>query len=339
MFLPPLAPTFAAALRDVHARDPRFRLAAAERLASPDAGRVDEALTALRVLVDDPLGPVRQAAVTALGFLGDASSSELLHARFDDEHAEVRQAAITAAALVDSDRTWLVPLLADPRPEVRFQATRALAAHEPTRAASLLPLLDDEDVRVASAAARALGELGSNAPPETTTELARALSRADVAFAAAVALADHDDARGEAVLVRALADRTLVLEAIEALARIASPAALDALAAHGARVFAPLLVRAAAGAALARRGDPRGEPVLARVLDAWRSDGRDYAVHAVGELRLERLLPLLLRLARRLRGADPVTLARSLRAFDRDDARDALALLTRRFGAALEHAS
>lgn len=339
MFLPPLAPTFDAALRDVHARDPRFRLAAAERLASPDEGRRDDAAAALRTLVGDPLGPIRQAAVTALGHLGDADSSELLHACFDDEHVDVRQAAVTAAALVDRDRAWLLPLLADPRPELRFQAVRAIAAHEPSLAPTLLPLLDDHEPRVASSAARALGELASTAPSGTTDALVRALDRADVAFAAAVALADHDDPRGEAVLVRALPERSLVLEAIEALGDIAGPAARDALAAHGARVFAPLLVRAAAGAALARRGDPRGEPVLARVLDAWRSDGRDYAVHAVGELRLERLLPLLLRLARRLRGADPVTLACSLRAFDRDDARDALALLTRRFGASVERAT
>lgn len=336
MFLPPLAPTFEAALRDVAARDPRFRLAAAERLAQPDEGREADAVAALRTLLGDPLGPVRQAAVTALGLVGDASVCDLLRARFDDEHAEVRQSAVTAVAVLDTDRTWLGALLEDPRPEMRYQAVRALAAHEPSQAGELLPRLEDDDPRVASGAARALGELASHAPAASRDALAKALDREDVTFAAAVALAELDDPRGEATLVRALSDRNQVLEAVEALARVASPAALDALAAHGRRLFAPLIVRAAIGAALARRGDRRGESVLARVLDAWRADGRDYAVHAVGELRLEALLPALLRLARRLRGADPVTLARSLRAFDRDDAREAVRLLTQRFGAALK---
>lgn len=334
MFLPPLAPTFEAALRDVAAREPRFRLAAAERLAQLEPGREAEAVTALRTLSADPLGPIRQAAVTALGLLGATEVSELLHASFDDEHAEVRQAAVTAAAAVDDDRSWLIPLLDDPRPEMRYQAVRALATHEPERAAVLLPRLRDEDAGVASAAARALGDLAPHVPPTTRDELATAMARDDVAFAAAVSLAMLGDTRGEPVLVRALADRSLMLEAVEALAHVATPAALDALAAHGGRLFAPLVVRAAVGAALARRGDPRGPPVLARVLGAWRADGRDYAVHAVGELHLEALLPSLLRLARRLRGADPVTLIHSLRAFDRDDAREAIRLLTLRLGAA-----
>ncbi len=335
MFLPPLAPTFEAALRDIAARDPRFRLAAAERLAQPDPGREAEAVEALRTLTRDSLGPIRQAAVTALGLLGATGVSELIHACFDDEHAEVRQAAVTAAAALDDERSWLVPLLDDPRPEMRYQAVRALATHEPERAPDLEPRLHDGDARVASAAARALGELAPDVPSAARDDLTGALGRPEVAFAAAVALAQLGDARGEPVLVRALADRLLALEAVEALARVASPAALDALAAHGGRLFAPLIVRAAIGAALARRGDRRGESVLARVLDAWRADGRDYAVHAVGELHLEALLPSLLRLARRLRGADPVTLVHSLRAFDRDDAREALRLLTQRFGAAL----
>ncbi|MBX3252084.1 MAG: HEAT repeat domain-containing protein [Myxococcales bacterium] len=394
MFLPPLAPTFDAALRDAASQNAKFRLAAAERLADAPSGREDEAKAALRRLADDPLGPIRQAAVTGLGALGDADASALLHARFDDGHVEVRQAAVTAASRVDADVTWLLDLLDDPRPELRYQAIRGLVERLPTHAPRLVARLKDEDDRVASAAARALAELladpevepmlpSPNARPdrparahdatrdgatrdgatrdgatrdgatrdgatrddaarddaarsEVLDALAEASEREGVAFAAAVALALLGDPRGEPALIRALDERATVLEAVEALGEIAGPAGVQALRALASRRMLPLLLRAAVGAALARRGEADGATELAKVLEAWRADGRDYAVHAAGVLRLEALVPTLVGLSQRLRGADPVTLAHTLRVFaDREDARVALDRLSARFGEAL----
>ncbi|MCA9530058.1 MAG: hypothetical protein KC543_07975, partial [Myxococcales bacterium] len=65
---------------------------------------------------------------------------------------------------------------------------------------------------------------------------------------------------------------------------------------------------AAAGGALAHLGDPRGADALRRVLRAWRSDGRGYAVATVGALRLTSLADEVARLADRPRGVDPDTL-------------------------------
>ena len=330
MFLPPLAPNFDAALRDAGSRDARFRMAAAERLATPEPGREDEALKALRRLADDPLGPIREAALTGVGFLGDPSDLALLEARFDDGHVAVRQAAVRAAARIEADPSWLLPLLDDPREEMRFQAVDALAVHLPELAeAHLLPLLDDPDARVGSAAARALGALEAHGAADA---LAAKLD-GPLAFDAAVALAELGDARGEPSLVRALADRQLALDATEALGLVATDAGRDALARTAERFFAPLLLRAAAGAALARRGDARSVAALDRVLRAWRADGRDYAVHAAGELGLADLVPALARLVRRLRGADPGVLAAALEALaeESEPAREALERLRRRF--------
>ena len=76
-----------------------------------------------------------------------------------------------------------------------------------------------------------------------------------------------------------------------------------------------------------------GVAALDRVLRAWRADGRDYAVHAAGELGLADLVPALARLVRRLRGADPGVLAAALEALaeESEPAREALERLRRRF--------
>jgi hypothetical protein len=97
----------------------------------------------------------------------------------------------------------------------------------------------------------------------------------------------------------------------------------------GSGFFAPLVQKAAAGAALASLGDARGIPLLRAALRAFRGDGRSFAVEQVGRLRLDALLPELLELARRPRGVDPAVLVEALRAFadDHVPARGALARL------------
>lgn len=332
MFLPPLTPTFDAAVRDAASASDKFRATAAERLGDCPPGEEARARTALLPLLDDRLGPIRELALEGLAAVATEDDLPALRDRMSDPHSAVRQAAVRAVAAIDPDHSWLEKMLSDEEAELRFQALRSLAEYEPARAKELLPpLLNDPHPGVAQGAATALGDLGAT---EAADALAGTLGRLDVARSVAVALAVLGDARGERVLIAGLRDRFFALEAAEALGEIASERGCDALAETGARLFASLMLRAATGAALAKRGDPRGQPILARVLQAWRADGRDYAVHAVGELELDGLLPLLARLVERLRGADPRVLARALSrlAPKHQDAQRALDTLQERFG-------
>lgn len=316
MLLPPLPPNFDAALRDAEARDGKWRLAAAHRLSAPPDGREGDACRGLVVLANDELGPIRAAALRSLETLGDPRGLAVAKRRMDDEHDAARQAALRAAAAIDEDALdWLPEMAQDPRPEMRAQAVLAVAelAGGERAAPVMAKALADEDSRVRGSAALAVGELGLGDLDDTLADLLG--DEPEVAFAAAAALAELGDARGEPVLIAALRDRDAGLDAAEALGEIATETGLEALAMTAQRTFAPLLLKAAAGAALARRGDARGEPALGRVLTAWRADGRDYAVHAVGELGLEGLVPALIQLAKRLRGADPRVLADALERF------------------------
>jgi len=338
LFLPPLPPTFEASLRDVGADAPRYRLAAARELARPPEGREDEAADALLILLSDPLGPIRAVAA---GSLGELPSSERVVTRLrealSDPHREVRELALESAARLDPASEWLLPLLDHDEPELRFAAVVAVAERLPERARVLRLRLEDEDAAVRAAAARALAGLGHDDAADAIAALL-----GDIDFGArveaALALSMLDDPRGEGVLCAALEDRRagrrFAIEAAEGLGRIGTLKARESLAFVGGRFFTPLLLKAATGAALARLGDPRGTEQLDRVLRARRADGRDYAVQAAGELGLVNLLPALRRLVTKLRGADPLLLARALErmASENEDARRALDTLRERLG-------
>ena len=105
-----------------------------------------------------------------------------------------------------------------------------------------------------------------------------------------------------------------VVEAAEALGNLGVEAAREPLAATAGRLFTPLLTKAAAGAALIRLGDPRGEDALRAVLRAFRPDGRPYAVLQVMQLKLAALRPELEALLERPRGVDRVLLRDALAA-------------------------
>ncbi len=308
MFLPPLTPTFDAALRDATSGDPKFRAAAAHRLIDAPTGREDEARAALIRLVDDRLGPIRELALDGLALLGQDENLELVRSRLDDGHEAVRRAAVRASHGIRDDGPWLASLVDDERPEIRFELPGCMASSAHDCADALTKLLEDEHSDVANEAARALGERG-----EGLDALRAALQRPEVALVAAIALADHDDPTGEPALIAALRDPNWRFIAVEALGHCATESGRNALAALGERTLIPLILKAATGAALARRNDPRGEPILGKVLKAWRADGRDYAVAAAGELHLVGLVPLLDRLVKRLRGADPGVLGEALK--------------------------
>lgn len=313
MFLPPLPPNFEAALRDVGAKDPKHRLAAAQQLANAPTGRVEEAAAALSLILEDESGPLRQAAAESLGELGLPSSLAMVLAALRDPHAGVRQAAITAAARIGGDdaRKSLVALLEDRRPEMRFQAVHVLPLVDPGGLGRLIACLEDDDAEVRAAAAQVLGEHGVSSAADALAERLEDPSL-DVTNAAALALAELDDDRGAATLRACLEHRAIGIEAALALGKLGVVDATEQLADLAGRFLAPLPLKAAASASLHRLGDPRGVDGLRAVLTAFRADGRSFAAMLAGDLGVHELAPELAMLVRRPRGIDPGALAQAL---------------------------
>jgi hypothetical protein len=97
-------------------------------------------------------------------------------------------------------------------------------------------------------------------------------------------------------------------------------------------VLGPRWRKACAARALVRIGDELGVTALREVLTELRGDGRSLAAQAAGEPGLVELVPELVRLCRRPRGADPLVLAEALAELlpRAPSAREGLALLAER---------
>lgn len=311
---PPLRPKLSAAFRDVKSADERARSAAAEVLGAAPEDQAEAAKAALRPLLDDRSASVRCAALASLGQLRDVASVDVVIARFEDGDPTVRQVAMIAAGEIGDERA-VEPLergLRRKQPEVRFQAVASLAMIQGEAAIERLSdLVGDEDAEVRAHLADALGSIES---PAAVPALRRLLEDAErrVRESAAVGLARCGDDAGADELVLLLTDRDRCFEAAWALGELEVQRAAEPLARLASALFKPLAVKAAAAAALVRLGDPRGEPALASVLNAFRSDARGYAAQLVGELRLASLAPDVARLAERPRGADPMVVCEAL---------------------------
>lgn len=315
--LPPLEPTYQAALRDVRARGHEARLAAAQRLGRPEPTRDPRAAReGLLELLDDPHPRVRYVALLSLGEVGQAGDVEAVVAKLSDPDPLVAEmAAITLSELGGAHALQVLEQALDhARAEVRFQAVIGYAMLQPRATAELRRLLRDPDARVRANCVQALGEI---ADASTHDDLATMLADADaeVRYQAALALARLGAAGGLALLHEALRSRDRCLEAAQALDGLENEESTEPLAWLATSFLKPLAAKAAAARALIRRGDPRGVPALRGVLRAWRPDARSYAVEIVGEARVLELLPELLRLIERPRGADPEALATALEAF------------------------
>jgi HEAT repeat protein len=336
--LPPLPPKFEAALRDVQAKRPESRVAAAERLGRADPEQRAEALAGLRSLARDEHPSVRATALAALGTLierrgpaapdvdgrgpacepdVDAETLDLVLGAFSDAAPEVRELAALAAARIGGTRALaaLREALDSPAPEVRFQAAAAIAELTPERAArDLAPLLSDPDPEVRG---QVICGLAGLADPGFSKHFAAALAdgSAAVRLEAALALAGRGDKRGEPELLRALAAGERVIEVARALSELPSTRAVEPLARVARSFFTSPHVRAAVGAALVLMGDLRGAEALRRVLTGLRAEARSYAVDLVRETQARDLVPELARLALRPRGADLLTVVDALAAF------------------------
>lgn len=304
--IPPLAPNFEAALRDVRAQRPHFRLAAAARLAAADGEERGPAIAGLSVLAADPLGPVRQSALEGLGELGDRDSLPVVLRAFEDRDLGARQAAVIAAGRIapEETRQAILELLDDESPELRFSAVWTLSRRGLPAAADIEPGLRDDDSEVRALTAQSLAEIGAT---ESCDAVALLLDDAsdEVRFAAAKALASLGDARGAGVLRAALQNSSQTFDAAIALGDIEDEDALRALQKLARRRFGSPIVRAAAARALLKLGQSEGEEALCAILRSWRIEGRLYAVELVGELGL---VSLLGELRTQLRKARPTEL-------------------------------
>lgn len=316
--LPPLPPTWSAALRDVHARDPSARVAAAERLSAPEPAQRDAALAGLQTLAGDRHVRVRCAAIVSLGELADARAMPQLTAALEDPDATVRELALLAFARLPSEHALPVVTAAttSPHPELRFQAIALLAELDASAAAARAPrLLRDPVGRVRASAARAIAQLVPEfGTPELRVALVSALNDADaqVRREAALPLARLSEPRARDGLLEAIDDPVLAWEALDAAPLLADPQIQERVAALAQSFLRARPLKAAAARALARMGDARAVPALRAVLHGLRGDGRTLAAEIAGELGISELASDLARLASRPRGTDLVTLATAL---------------------------
>lgn len=274
MLLPPLRPTFEAALRDVHASGVRFRVDAAARLGDPPDDKQAEALAGLRALARDAAPAVRRAALVSLGLIGGAEDRALTKAAIGDAHPDVRRTALAA-----------------------FEALARDEALAEIRAAIVSPC---EALR-----AEAIALLASSEAPEDHERLAARLrdEDADVRATAALALGRWNDDRVVPALV-ALLRTPYGLDAAVSLARVRIAGHEDTIARVASGLFTSAHVRVACAAALARVGDQRGVRILREALLKRFSPARSYAVELVGIHGLRALVDAVRTLRVRPRGVD-----------------------------------
>lgn len=298
--IPPLAPTFDAALRDVRAQSPRFRIAAAERLTEPPPERRQDSVEGLLVLATDTVGAVREAAYEAIGVIGAREALPRLIDAFADTHLGARQAAVLAAGRVGPTEASaaIEALLEDDRPEMRFSAIWTLSRFDVARPEQLLASLHDPDEEVRLLAVECFGELEAKAHVDAIAALLDDSSD-PVQFAAATTLAALGDARGASRLRAALGNADRAFDAAIGLGDLADHASLGDLATLARRRFRSPILRAAAARALVKLGDPLGAKIIQGILRSWRIEARQYAVQLVGELGLISLLPDLAKALRR----------------------------------------
>lgn len=319
MLLPPRAPHFDAALRDAREASPRGRAVAALVLAQPPPGRERDARLALAALVKDDQHDVRFAAMAGLGRIGDETVMTEIVAGIDDSDPMVREAAVIAVGRIGGPTAHaaLRRAAGSEHGEVRFQVPPALLelCGEEARA-ELVVMLADERSTVRANAVRALRELDEH--PPTLTRMRRMLEDADaeVRLEAALTLAEWGEVSAGPELAKSLDNNRLddelafaVLDAIGSLKYREGASACHQLATAMLRSRSS---KAAAAAALARLGDPRGVPLLRGYLTSFRSDLRDYVLGVVGALGLVELEPEVLAFAAKPKGVELESIAAAL---------------------------
>lgn len=317
--LPPLEPNFEAALRDVRAVGLPARVAAAQRLARPEAGRANEARLSLQQLARDPEPAVRAAALDSLATLAHPDDHAIALMMIDDCDARVRELAVIALTHIEhpSRSSTLQKALGHPAPEVRFQALQSCGALMPEIVfEQALALSSDPDPQLRIASIRALSAPELTAGP-IRWRLLEMLADGDleVRWEAALALAPQQELEALGVLLAGLERREHVLDTLDALGPYRAPAALQAVQSIADSVLkSPLLVAVACRTLLAMGERASAVEGLRRVLRAFRSEGRNLALQTIAQAHLTELGPELERLSRWRRGLDPELLVSTLAA-------------------------
>ncbi|MDE2142083.1 MAG: HEAT repeat domain-containing protein [Elusimicrobia bacterium] len=213
----------------------------------------DAGIEALRSLLGDPAGEVRDAAAAALARAGQGDSSQFVDALKDPDEG-VRAAGARSLGIIGRD--GLEPLKkalsSDASASVRAEAAEALGSFsDPASERLLSAALKDKSGRVRLAAARALGRRLDPASTAALKNLADQSPPPEMGLTVAAALA----ARGEPFdlslpeLTLGQKDAELKLLAVAALARSKAPQARDLLV-KAMREDPDSRVRAAAAADL-----------------------------------------------------------------------------------------
>jgi len=237
--------------------DSFVRIAAAEALGAFDDPRI---FPALAPLLEDPKGDMRSTAAKALGRSGDPQAVLALMALLKDPQTGVRESA--AEALMHVGKAAAPALIkALNNPMARSDRRRALEALGEIGDARAIPVLaealEDGDWTLRRIAAQGLDKLGWQ--PETTQQ--------KTIFA--IGLEDWNTppklgSEAVAILISALEEPSLRIEAIRALEKIGEPRALDALLPlltdSGEEVFAEVTK------ALENNASPKTVPVFIKAL-------------------------------------------------------------------------
>jgi HEAT repeat protein len=237
----------------------------------------------------------RAAVLAALPPLRTTAEVEAVARLLGGSDEEILAAAIEA--LGRSEQSVVLPrvLRALENPESRYGAVRVLGLVGDERCDPLAALLDDEDVRVRSAAAEGLMRC---ATPQVRERISRSLRNepdASVrrALVGALGAAGGPDAVRELEPLLAHPDAVMRFTALRALGRTATPEALPPLL-RALSAEEPEF-RAAALQSLGALGDPRGAASVAEHLQVKDRDLRLAAAFALRDLATPQVAQSLLR--------------------------------------------
>ncbi len=276
-----------AALKDLENADPKVRVRAADALGKVDGELTGKACSALRAHIWDDDPDVRYTVALALGELRDMEAVEdLIDAILGDGHPLPRQAAVIALGLIGDPRATkaLIRMLKEASPDVRFQAATSLLQVNPAKAAGpLRHALKDEDAEVRASAAAAMGDLGD---PRDGDRLVPLLEDPvpEVQIEAAVSLARLGDLRGTPVLIEALDRGETRYLAAEHLYLCPDPTAVPQLKRLLGRWLTPALLKVWLAGSLIRMGDKEAEQDLRKSLTSRRSMVRGLTIEVMGDL-------------------------------------------------------